>query len=146
MMLSVDEALRFVLEQTRPRDPVVCLLADLPGLVLAEDVVADVDSPPHDKSLVDGYAIVAADLVGGSAELEVLEEITAGNVPSRSVAPGSTSRIMTGAPIPPGADAVVMIEQSEAAGGNGLGRVRLTSSRAAPGSNIMRRATSMARG
>ena len=85
------------------------------GCTLAEDVASDVDSPPHDKSVVDGYAVVAADLVGGSAEFEILEEVTAGAIPHRAVTPGRATRIMTGAPLPEGADAVVMIERADVA-------------------------------
>jgi molybdopterin molybdotransferase len=116
------------------------------GLVLAEDVTSDVDSPPHDKSLVDGYAVVAADLAGGSAELDVLEEVAAGSVPRRAVTRGTSVRVMTGAPIPEGADAVVMIERAETVGPEQGGRVRLSAPKVAAGQNIMRRAASMARG
>ena len=61
------------------------LLADALGLVLAEDVASDVDSPPYDKSIVDGYAVVAEDLRDGVARLEILEEVTAGAVPQATV-------------------------------------------------------------
>ncbi len=145
-MLSVEEALDHVLGRARARRPAARPLSDVLGLVLAEDVTSDVDSPPHDKSLVDGYAVVAADLAGGSAELDFLEEITAGAVPRHAVTPGATSRVMTGAPIPEGADAVVMVEQSEWLGGAGAGRVRLGMDGLEAGRNIMRRAASMKRG
>jgi molybdopterin molybdotransferase len=145
-MLSVAEALAQVLDRARQLAPVARPIAESLGLVLAEDVTSDVDSPPHDKSLVDGYAVVAADLASGTAELDVVEEVTAGSVPAQLVAAGCATRIMTGAPIPSGADAVVMIERTEALPGDNLGRVRITSDRAAPGQNIMRRAASMARG
>ena len=145
-MLSVDAALQHVLAQCRPLAPTACAAADALGLVLAEDVTSDVDSPPHDKSLVDGYALIASDLAGGSAELHILEEVTAGRVPSRTVTRGSATRVMTGAPIPNGADAVVMIECSELLGGPGMGRVRLIMEHVASGDNIMRRAASMSRG
>ncbi len=87
-------------------------MANATGLILAEDVASDVDSPPHDKSIVDGYAVRSADLKEGRAELKVLEEIVAGSVPTRAVTPGTASRIMTGAPMPDGADSVVMIERT----------------------------------
>jgi molybdopterin molybdotransferase len=112
-MLSVADALNLVLENAHAKLPAEIALSDAIGLVLAEDVVSDIDSPPHDKSIVDGYAVWAADLVDGRAKLEVLEEITAGTVPSCKVAPGACSRIMTGAPVPEGADAVVMIERTQ---------------------------------
>ncbi len=146
-MLSVDEALQAVLTRSRTKAPVVRPLADALGLVLAEDVASDVDSPPHDKSVVDGYAVVAADLAGGLAELDVLEEVTAGAVPTRTVSTGKSTRIMTGAPLPEGADAVVMIEQSQPLDpGEPLSRVRIDSPKVVAGQNIMRRAVSMARG
>lgn len=146
-MLSVDEALEHVLAQARCRGAANCPIRDALGLLLAEDVTSDIDSPPHDKSLVDGYAVVAADLAGGKADLDVTEEVAAGDVPHRAVTRGTSIRVMTGAPIPDGADAVVMIEQSEQIDGGGQGgRVRLSVESVVAGQNIMRRATSMARG
>ncbi len=141
-MLSVSEALDRVLARAKPRPAVGCASCDALGLVLAEEIASDVDSPPHNKSIVDGYAVVAADLAGGRAELEVLEEVTAGDVPRRAVCSGTAVRVMTGAPVPEGADAVVMVEQSELIGD----RVVLTPPRVAAGQNIMPRAASMARG
>jgi molybdopterin molybdotransferase len=147
-MLTVDEALELVLARARPKDAVIAPLADALGSVLAEEVASDMDSPPHDKSLVDGYAVLAADLASGAARLEVLEEVTAGAVPTRAVTRGKATRIMTGAPLPPGADAVVMIEYSEllATDNSSPVRVQLSPRSTSPGQNIMRRAASMARG
>jgi molybdopterin molybdotransferase len=156
-MLNVDEALERVLAASQRRCAVELAACDALGLALAEDVVSDIDSPPHDKSIVDGYAVVSGDLAGGEAELEILEEVTAGDVPHHAVSPGKTIRIMTGAPLPEGADAVIMVEQSELVGDTvssggtraavaSLGRVRLTPPRFTPGQNIMRRAVSMAAG
>jgi molybdopterin molybdotransferase len=138
--------LQQVLAEARPREACEVPLRDALGLVLAEDVTSDVDSPPHDKSIVDGYAVVAADLAAGAAELVVLEEVVAGAVPRRAVTPGASVRVMTGAPIPEGADAVVMIEQAELLDAALPGRVRLTHGNVSAGQNIMRRAASMARG
>jgi len=146
-MLSVDEALQQVLSHARPRPVAECAVSQARGLVLAEDVASDIDSPPHDKSVVDGYAVRAADLSDGSAELDVLEEVTAGAVPTREVTPGSATRIMTGAPIPTGADAVVMIEHTQLlAPIAGRERVQISGKPPAAGQNIMRRAISMVRG
>src|SRR5690349_20427757 len=115
-MLNVDEALKFVLDRAKqlPASPVElsCAL----GRVSAETVVSDIDSPPHDKSIVDGYAVIAADIEAKRTELAILEEVTAGAVPSKTVESGTATRIMTGAPLPRGADAVVMVEQTEASG------------------------------
>lgn len=147
-MLSVDEALERVLNAAQSRSPRTVAARNALGLVLAEDVASDVDSPPHDKSIVDGYAIIASDLAAGPAEFTVLEEVTAGDVPRAKVVRGAAVRIMTGAPLPEGADSVVMVEQAEMLAGNGthLGRVRLSPSKVTRGQNIMRRAVAMARG
>src|SRR5215207_3859003 len=111
-MLTVDEALEAVLERAGPLPPRRCPLRDALGCVLAEEVIADGDLPPFDKALVDGYAVRAADLAEPGAALRVGEEIPAGHTPSRPLAPGEAALIMTGAPLPPGADAVVMIERA----------------------------------
>ena len=142
-MLSVDHALQLVLQHAAPRPAVSVGLIDALGQVLAETVASDIDSPPHDKSVVDGYALQAADAAQPGAVLEVLEEVTAGSLPSRTVEPGTATRIMTGAPLPSGADAVVMVEQTalEADGR----RVRVTTA-VRNGQNIMPRAASLARG
>ncbi len=96
-MLTVDQALALVEQQVRPKPPVHLPVASSLGLLLAEDVASDVDSPPHDKSLVDGYAVAAGDLAGGEARLQILEEVVAGAVPSLRVREGAATRIMTGA-------------------------------------------------
>jgi molybdopterin molybdotransferase len=146
-MLSVEEALEQVLDHAHARPAAVRAVGEARGLALAEDVISDVDSPPYDKSVVDGYAVRAADLPAGEAELDVLEEVTAGAVPTREVTRGSATRIMTGAPIPAGADAVVMIEHSRLVTGGARGqRVQITGKPPVVGQNIMRRAISMQRG
>jgi molybdopterin molybdotransferase len=115
-MLSVAEALYHVLHNATPKAAATVPLAESLGLTLAEDIVSDIDSPPHDKSLVDGYAVRVADFTNGNATLAVLEEITAGLVPTKTVTAGSCTRIMTGAPIPSGTDAIVMVEQTVSVG------------------------------
>ncbi|MCI0639510.1 MAG: molybdopterin molybdotransferase MoeA [Gemmataceae bacterium] len=112
-MLQVAEAQRQVLERVQPLPPAVWSLGpEALGLVLAEDVVGDIDMPPFDKSLMDGYAVRSADLPEGRAELDVIEEVTAGQTPRKKLGPGQATRIMTGAPLPDGADAVVMVERT----------------------------------
>lgn len=147
-MLTVDEALSRVEEQARPKLAVQALVARSLGLVLAEDVASDVDSPPHDKSIVDGYAVLASDLARGEARLTIIEEVVAGAVPSRRVESGTATRIMTGAPLPEGADAVVMVEQTELLPetNGSLGSVRIRTTKNSPGQNIMRRGVSMRQG
>lgn len=109
------------------------------GLLLAEDVRSDLDMPPFDKAMMDGFAVRAGDLSGGTGELAVVEEILAGQMPKVEVQAGQASRIMTGAPIPRGADAVVMIERCEVVGQS----VRIQESRVKPGLNILERAREM---
>jgi molybdopterin molybdotransferase len=142
-MLTVEEALQQVLAQATPLPAMDCLLQKALGLILAQDAASDIDSPPHDKALVDGYAIRAADLAGGPAEFRVLEQITAGQVPQQPVGPGQATQIMTGAPLPQGADAVVMVEY---ACRRDERTVRLDDANIRPNQNIMRRATSLAAG
>lgn len=142
-MLTVDEALRLVLEHAEPLPPRKMLAAEALGCVLGEPVVSDIDSPPHDKSIVDGYAIQAASVTQPGAVLTIVEEVTAGALPTQPVEAGTATRIMTGAPIPPGADAVVMFEQTASAGD---GRMRIDAPSVRAGQNIMRRASSLTRG
>jgi molybdenum cofactor synthesis domain-containing protein len=101
------------------------------GLVLAEAVTAPHSVPPFANSAVDGYAVRAADTAGAPVDLAVVEDIPAGSVPTRTVEAGTAARIMTGASIPAGADAVVMVEDTEPAAGG----VRVAASVAA-GDNV----------
>ena len=111
-MLTVAEALAAILKTVERPAPVTVDLADALGLTLAEAIVSDVDSPPFTKALMDGYAVRAADIAAGRRCLRIVEEITAGRVPTKTVGPGEASRIMTGAPMPAGADAVVIVEET----------------------------------
>ena len=98
-MLSVADALRLVLQHAAPLAPLTAALdSSLLGLVLAEDVASDIDSPPYDKSMMDGYAVRSADVASGQATLSVVDEILAGATPKMAIAPGQAVRIMTGAP------------------------------------------------
>jgi molybdopterin molybdotransferase len=91
-------------------------LASALGRVLAEPVVAAHDVPPFANSAMDGYAIRAADLASVPVTLDVIEDVPAGSVPAREVTPGTAIRIMTGAPMPFGADTVVEVEVTETTG------------------------------
>jgi molybdopterin molybdotransferase len=142
-MLEIDEALRLVLDQASSLAPARVPLENALGLVLAEPITSDIDSPPHDKSIVDGYALLAAEVVEPGLDLQVIEEVTAGQVPTQRVVTGTTSRIMTGAPLPAGADAVVMVEKTELVAPD---RVRILQAGVKRGQNIMRRAASLANG
>src|SRR5207302_2926350 len=113
LMLAVDDALRIVLSHGRPLPAAdAALTPDVLGRVLAEDVASDIDMPPFDKALMDGYAVRGIDLGDGRAVLPVAAEVMAGQVPPPLPA-GQAIRIMTGAPIPDGADAVVRVEQTK---------------------------------
>ncbi|WP_253888936.1 molybdopterin molybdotransferase MoeA [Actinokineospora diospyrosa] len=127
-MLTPQEY-RLEVEALVPPLPVVRLpLARCRGLVLAEDVVAGVSLPPFDNSAMDGYAVRASDVVGASAEspvrLPVADDIPAGRTDVRPLAPGTTQRIMTGAPLPEGADAIIQVELTD----GGVDTVRIDAS------------------
>jgi molybdopterin molybdotransferase len=141
-ILSVTEAQRRIVDQVRilPSAPVP--LASALGLVLAEDIASDIDMPPYDKAMMDGYAVRSADVGKSGAELIVVEEATAGRVPKKAIGPGQATRIMTGAPIPEGADAVVMVERTRLLA---EGRVRIDEA-ASPERNVLRRAKEMQTG
>lgn len=136
-MLEVAQAQEQVLTSAVPRPPRRIPVHESLGLRLAEAIASDIDSPPYDKSIVDGFALVAASAASQN-ELTVLEEVVAGNVPKRNVTPGTATRIMTGAPIPAGADAVVMVEQTEVTPAG----VRILKAPLA-GQNILRQGASM---
>jgi molybdopterin molybdotransferase len=140
-MLTVAEAQALVLLHTRPAPAEHRPLSPAAlGLVLAEDVASDLDMPPWDKAMMDGYAVRAADLPGGAGTLTVVEEVTAGQTPRVALTAGQATRIMTGAPIPQGADAVVQVERTLAPQ---PGAVRIDDPRLQPGQNILRRGREM---
>jgi molybdopterin molybdotransferase len=109
-MVSVEEAIDIVLRQVRPLTPVRVSFADALGLVLAEDVHAAEPMPPFRAAAVDGYAVIAAD---PSPIRRLAGEQSAGYIGNVQVTPGTAVRVTTGAPIPPGADAMVMVEFTE---------------------------------
>jgi molybdopterin molybdotransferase len=117
-MLTVREALDVLLAAARPVTDIETIpMLDANGRVLAGDQLATIDVPSADNTQMDGYAVRAADCASGEATLRVAQRIPAGHV-GQPLEPGTAARIFTGALIPPGADAVVMQEQCEAAGDN----------------------------
>lgn len=106
-MLSVEQALEQILTRVRVLPAERVPLLDSLGRVLAEPVVSTREIPPWPNSSMDGYAVRSADTRAGGALLTVTGRVTAGAVPDREVGPGETIRIFTGAPMPPGADAVI---------------------------------------
>ncbi len=115
-MISVDEALAEILSHVQPLDPEEVSILDALGRVLAEEIVSDINIPPFDNSAMDGYAVRSADVRTAGPEtpvrLTVLGSVAAGYVAGLQVEPGSTIRIMTGAPLPEDADAVVPYEDT----------------------------------
>ncbi|MFD7817991.1 gephyrin-like molybdotransferase Glp [Streptomyces sp. NPDC059785] len=122
---SVTEHLEDILSAVRPLDPIELQLLDAQGCVLVEDVTVPVSLPPFDNSSMDGYAVRVADVAGASEEfpavLTVVGDVAAGQAEPPYVGPGEAARIMTGAPLPPGAEAVVPVEWTD--GGLGKGAV-----------------------
>jgi len=115
-MISVEEARNKILDAFSPLGLEKVNILDALGRVIGEDVYAGRAIPPKDNSAMDGYALRAEDTRGVSAEspvrLAVVEDIPAGAIPRKRVGPGEAARIMTGAPIPEGADAVVRMEDT----------------------------------
>ncbi|MEU9145915.1 gephyrin-like molybdotransferase Glp [Streptomyces sp. NPDC048349] len=120
---SVDEHLADVLATVRPLEPIELQLLDAQGCVLVEDVTVPVALPPFDNSSMDGYAVRTADVQGASEEfpavLTVIGDVAAGSGELPTVGPGEAARIMTGAPLPPGAEAVVPVEWTDGGTGGG---------------------------
>ncbi|WP_069816312.1 molybdotransferase-like divisome protein Glp [Streptomyces sp. TP-A0874] len=120
---SVDEHLADILETVRPLQPRVLPLLDAQGCELLEDVTAPLALPPFDNSSMDGYAVRTADVSEASEErpavLTVVGDIAAGSGEPPTVGPGQAARIMTGAPLPPGAQTVVPVEWTDGGTGGG---------------------------
>jgi molybdopterin molybdotransferase len=130
-----------VLDNVLPLDAVTRPLgSDLLGMTLADAAVSDIDAPPFDKAMMDGFAVRAADMPL-NASLRIVGEVLAGHVPTKTLAFGEALRIATGAGIPEGANAVVMVERTEVSGDRVLIRESPTK-----GQNIQRRGVEFRRG
>jgi molybdenum cofactor synthesis domain-containing protein len=123
--LPMDEAMALVMEAAAPiarteRVP----LREATGRVIATPAVAAIDVPPFDRAAMDGYAVIAEDTFGAGVHepkvLRCIEKVYTGQVPTRTVGRGECIEIATGAPMPAGADAVVMVEETEKAGGDDI--------------------------
>ena len=117
MLVSYDAALQRILSALEPLAPTIQRLDDCFGRVLAQDIVAPIDTPPFDNSAMDGYAVRAADTIGASdkapVRLAVIGEIAAGIPDSQIlVGQGQAARIFTGGVVPSGADTIVPIEDT----------------------------------
>jgi molybdopterin molybdotransferase len=134
---TVDEHLEDILGRVAPLPPIDLPLLDAQGLLLTEEVVAGTDLPPFDNSSMDGYAVRVADLAGATdaypSVLAVVGEIAAGAGELPRVGPGECARIMTGAPMPPGAEAVVPVEWTDGGTGSDAPVDRMAPARASGG-------------
>ncbi|HNJ96858.1 MAG TPA: molybdopterin molybdotransferase MoeA [Ilumatobacteraceae bacterium] len=122
-MIEITEARHHVLDRCPPGAPVLTPVREAVGCVLAEPVVAVESVPPFMNSAVDGYAVQAASVAAAPVELPVVGEVAAGACSDRTLGPDEAIRIMTGAPVPVGADAVVMVEDTERLDGGSRVRV-----------------------
>ncbi|MGP3931311.1 molybdotransferase-like divisome protein Glp [Nonomuraea sp. KM88] len=133
-MKSVDAHLADILATVRPLAPLELDLEQVLGATLAEDVSSPVPLPPFDNSAMDGYAVRAEDLSEIPVTLPVIDDVAAGSTELRAVGPGHAVRIMTGAPLPAGADTVVPVEWTDG------GTVSVRIDRRAEAGNAIRRA------
>ncbi|MFO0793084.1 MAG: gephyrin-like molybdotransferase Glp [Candidatus Brocadiaceae bacterium] len=112
-MITVDTAVKIVTDVIEPLPSRLVPFESSLGFCLARDVQSDIDMPPFDRSAMDGYAVIAEDTTNAPVELTVIEDIAAGYMPRKKVGRGQASKIMTGAAVPEGADAVVKFEETE---------------------------------
>ncbi len=124
LVIDIAEARTYVLSQCQVLAPRAMPCREAIGMVLAETVVAAEDVPPFANSAVDGYAVIAASVAGAPVELPVVGEVAAGASSDHVLQPGEAIRIMTGAPVPAGADAIVMVEDTERIDGGAAVLVR----------------------
>jgi molybdopterin molybdotransferase len=134
--LTIEEALERILAAVRPLEIETVPLPHALGRVLAEPAVSPIDQPPWDNSAMDGFAVRAADLHGATRDspvvLTVVDAVSAGAFPARALGPYEAIKIMTGAPVPEGADTVVRVEQTDAWIGMGRATKVAASTQMAP--------------
>ncbi len=111
-MISVDKAEQTVLRQVKTLPPKKVKLENALGFCLAENIKSDLNMPPYNRSAMDGYAVIAGDIVNPPVELAVIENIRAGYSPKKRVGRGQAAKIMTGSVVPQGADAVIKVEET----------------------------------
>ncbi|HEX8709227.1 MAG TPA: gephyrin-like molybdotransferase Glp [Pyrinomonadaceae bacterium] len=142
-MISVPEAIRIVLKETRALPAERVALAAARGRILAEEIIADSDLPPFDRAQMDGYAVRAEDTRALPARLRIVGESAAGRGWHEELRAGQAVRIMTGAPVPAGADSVQKVEVTSETEDGGTVEIAETS---APGQFIVRRASEVSAG
>ncbi|MFM8986748.1 MAG: gephyrin-like molybdotransferase Glp [Planctomycetia bacterium] len=149
-MIDRAEAVALVERAAAPLPPRRQRLLEACGRRLAAGVVADGDSPPWDRAMMDGFAVRSGDFSQQTevVELDVVVDLAAGDVTGITIRHGTCARIMTGAPVPPGAEAIVPVECAVdgTAAVHAGGRVRLADSRFRPGQHIARRGAAFGRG
>jgi len=115
--IKVDEARKIILEKIEVQGTEKVPINEALRRILSEDIVARRNNPPMDNSAMDGYALIANDIQSATPDtpvtLDIIEDLAAGYSPEMVVKPGQAVRIMTGAPIPEGADSVIMQEDTE---------------------------------
>jgi molybdopterin molybdotransferase len=142
-MIAIAQAVQIVLRQAAKLPTEFVSLTEVRGRVLAEDIVADTDLPPFDRAQMDGYAVRAADLASAPARLRIVGESAAGAGWHQEMKAGEAVRIMTGAPVPAGADAVQQVELTREV--NGAGAVEILEP-VNEGRSIVRRAAEIKTG
>jgi molybdopterin molybdotransferase len=149
--ISAEEAMRRVVDGMVPLAPEACTLGEARGRVLAETIVSPIDLPRWTNSAMDGYAVRGSDVghvsKANPVTLPVVDDIPAGAFPKAPLEPGTAARVMTGGPVPEGADTVIRVEHTD--GGtidpNGRARVTILNAQDA-GRNLRRRGEEIARG
>ena len=140
-MIPINEAIRLVLQHTTPLDSESVAVSDAVDRVLAEDIIADTDLPPFDRAQMDGYAVRSEDVSNTPARLRIVGESAAGSGWHHEMKTGEAVRIMTGAPVPVGADAVQQVELTRESDG----QVEILE-RVESGRSIVRRASEISAG
>lgn len=142
-MIDIDQALHIVLDRVTPLETVEMPLGEALYRTLAAPIICDIDAPPFDRSVMDGYAVRSVDVAAVPVTLQVVGHVAAGAVPKEKVQSGQAVQINTGAPLPPGADAVVRVEHTTPGASPDQVVVREPAS---PGQFITRRGTYVAAG
>ena len=145
-MIEIEHALQKVehLGFRLPRRAVP--LVDAVGFRLAQAALSDVDSPPFDKSMMDGFAVRSTDFLAGKADLEIIDRVMAGQMATKEMTSGQAIQIMTGAPVPTHADAVVMVEETREYEREGTPRVAIETTQLKDRQHILSRSATMASG
>ena len=146
-MIPVEEAFELIDKHVDQLPNEKIQLEHSVGRVLAASIQSDVDSPPHDKSMMDGFAVRSSDIDGDpERKFKIVETVIAGDLPTIALEEQQATRIMTGAPIPKGADAVVMIERANLSGSGDSESVTFDIDSIRPEKHILRRGVNFSNG